>query len=168
MHSRIYKIQPDFAKPFEKIEEDTFYDNGFLDGNHDYVSDDTDWVEDYQWLSGSSFGNAFVVSIDGEMENPLGESPEKVPVYYLEVDLEEAFKLLKEKQEELIKQVSGDTIDAFSYNARELIVGDTSGFYFYCEGEYMTNVDFLLYLITVHGKSGTAKFRLEGSLDYHS
>ena len=168
MHSRIYKIQPDFAKPFEKIEEDTFYDNGFLDGYHDYVSDDTDWAEDYQWLSGSSFGDAFVVGIDGEMENPLGESPEKVPVYYLEVDLEEAFKLLKEKQEELIRQVSGDTIDAFSYNARKLIVGDTSGFYFYCEGEYMTDVDFLLYLITAHGKSGTAKFRLEGSLDYHS
>lgn len=38
MHSRIFKVQSDLSKNFERLREADYYDNGFLSSVGDYVS----------------------------------------------------------------------------------------------------------------------------------
>ena len=162
-HSRIFKLQEQYKKEeYKRIQEYEFYDNGFLDGYHDYVTDDTDLMEDYQWLAEGSHGELYTVRTDG---STIGD--DKDPLAYLEVDATQASEFVNQRLKEYAEKVAADPKFATSWRGEEMIHGDTGGFYFEVDGwGYMTEFEFLEH-VADHYKEGTVTYRLEGTLDYH-
>lgn len=167
MHSRIFKVQPNLNKDFELIREYDYEDNGFLDTVGDWVSDDVDLMEDYQWLSEGSKSDMYVVRFDGEIKEDA-DQVESFPLAYLEVDVKKAEAYIAGVLSEYAKKVVADPKFALSYEGELMIQGDKFGFYFDVDGwGYMTEFAFLNHVVD-HYKEGIAIFRLEGTLDYHS
>lgn len=169
MHSRIYKLQENLIADFEPIREWDYEDNGFLDTIGDYVSEDTDWMEDYEWLSDSSKSELWKVSFGDPIKIERGEEEVEVPVGYLTVDIAKAKQWLLDRAQKLADSIKEDPMKAFSYESEVLILGDKYGFYFdTCDCCYYTDVEFIKYCIDYHKDKEEVVFRLEGTLDYHA
>ena len=90
MHSRIFKVQSDLSKDFERLREGDYYDNGFLDSVGDYVSEDTDTKEDYEWLADGTMSELYTVRFEGtvEVEKVYSLDPDSMPLAYLDIDVD--------------------------------------------------------------------------------
>ena len=82
MHSRIFKVQPNLKEEFERLREGDYYDNGFLDSVGDYVTEDTDVKEDYEWLAKGTMSELYTVRFEGEveLEKVYEEDPDSMPL----------------------------------------------------------------------------------------
>lgn len=168
MHSTIYKLQPDLTAEFDPIREWDYEDNGFLNAVGDYVSEDTDWKDDYKWLSESKNGELWTVSFGYSIKIERGEEEVEVPVAYLTVNIAKAKQWLLNRAQKVVDAIKGELMKAFSYEVELLILGDKFGFYFDIDGTYYTDVEFIKYCVNHYTDETEATFRLEGTLDYHS
>ena len=166
-HSRIFKVEPNYEdKGLWSISEAEYESNGFVDNIADYVDEDTDWIEDYQWLAESYNKNGlWTVSLEGETED---ENTEKmVPLAFIKIHIDKCKEWLDNRAKEVAKLISEDPKNAFDYKVKMLTGGDRSGFWFDVDGwGYMTDVEFVKYCVENYAQD--VKFRLEGTLDYHS
>lgn len=164
MHSRVFKLQSDFTKEFCQIKEGDYEENGFVGGIADYVQEENteDTVNSYNWLQDSSLGK--VVSVE------IGEvSKETLPDATLTVDREKAREFLEERAKEIVERFISEGAQGFGWEMREAVGGAKFGFYFDIDGSYYTDVEFLSYCLTYKPEETRyIKFRLEGTLDYHS
>lgn len=160
MHSRIFKLQNDLTQDFEAINEIDFEENGFLDGFHDYVADrgEKDWLESYNWLI-SCFGEVFK------------DFHKKDEYYYVNVYKDDLEAFLESQKNKIINEVSKPIDEIYWYGVSLYVNGDDSGFYFYHDNTYYTDVEFAIHLYRWYFKNKNEEvitFRLEGALDYHS
>lgn len=168
MHSTIYKLQPDLTAEFDPIREWDYEDNGFLNAVGDYVSEDTDWKDDYKWLSESKNGELWTVSFGYSIKIERGEEEVEVPVAYLTVNIAKAKQWLLERAQKVVDLIKEDPMKVFGYGAQELILGDKFGFYFDIDDSYYTDVEFIKYCVEIYRDKEEVTFRLEGTLDYHA
>ena len=168
MHSRIFKLQENLTAEFDPIREWDYEDNGFLGSVGDYVSEDTDWKDDYDWLSNSSKSILWKVSFGDPIKIEKGEKEVKVPVAYLTVNIAKAKQWLLDRAQEIVDTIKEEPMKAFSYGVELLILGDKFGFYFDIGGTYFTDVEFIKYCVDYYKDKEEVTFRLEGTLDYHS
>lgn len=168
MHSTIYKLQPDLTVEFDPIREWDYEDNGFLDKVGDYVSEDTDWKDDYEWLSESKNGELWTVNFGYSIKIERGEEEVEVPVAYLTVNIAKMKQWLLNRAQVIADAIKEEPMKAFSYEVELLILGDTLGYYFDINGTYRTDVEFIKYCVNRYGDEEEVAFRLEGTLDYHS
>ena len=156
-HSRIFKIQSDMKEPYEEISENDYYENGFIDGQHDYVESlsPENTKDAYEWLNTS---HSRVWHVD-----------EKNGKFYVTVRRHEIEAYL-EKQWDLFRNEYYEPLKDRSSYAAKCCLGDPSGFYFDRPGwGYSTEFETLeeIYKELIRTNSSEATFRLEGALDYH-
>ena len=168
MHSRIFKLQENLTAEFDPIREWDYEDNGFLSSVGDYVSEDTDWKDDYDWLSNSSKSILWTVNYGYSIKIEKGEEEVEVPVAYLTVNIAKAKQWLLDRAQEIVDTIKEEPMKAFSYGVELLILGDKFGFYFDIGGTYFTDVEFIKYCVDYYKDKEEVTFRLEGTLDYHS
>ena len=169
MHSRIFKVQSDLSKDFERLREADYYDNGFLDSVRDYVNEDTDVKEDYEWLAEGTMSELYTVRFEGEveLEQIYGDDPVSMPLAYLDIDVDKARQYVDKRLAKYAEKVAKDPRYALSYEGETMVNGDFGGFYIEEDGwGYETLFRFLVRVVDLH-KEGIATYRLEGSLDYH-
>ena len=169
MHSRIFKVQSDLSKEFERLREYDYYDNGFLNSVGDYVSEDTNTKEDYEWLASCTMSEVYTVRFEGEikLDENYGDDPVSMPLAYLDIDVDKAKQYIEERLSDYAEKVSEDPYFALSYEGETMIKGDFGGFYIEEDGwGYETLFQFLIRVVKTH-EEGIATYRLEGSLDYH-
>ncbi len=169
MHSRIFKVQPNLKEEFNRLREEDYYDNGFLDSVGDYVSEDTDVKEDYEWLAKGTMSELYTVRFEGEvaLEQVYKDDPVSMPLAYLDIDVDKTKQYVDKRLAEYAEKVAKDPHFALSYEGEEMVNGDTGGFYIEEDGwGYETLFRFLVRVVDSH-KEGIATYRLEGSLDYH-
>ena len=168
-HSRIFKVQSDLNREFHRLREADYYDNGFLSSVGDYVSEDTNTKEDYEWLASCSMSGPLTVRFEGEieLESEYEDDSVSMPLAYLDIDVDKAKQYIDERLADYAEKVSEDPYFALSYEGETMIKGDFGGFYIEEDGwEYETLFQFLIRVVKLH-KEGIATYRLEGSLDYH-
>ena len=168
MHSRIYKLQENLTAEFEPIREWDYESNGFIDVIGDWVTDDTDWMDDYEWLSDSSKSELWKVSFGDPIKIERDDEEVEVPVGYLTINLAKAKQWLLERAQKVVDLIKEDPMKVFGYGAQELILGDKFGFYFDIGDSYYTDVEFIKYCVEIYRDKEEVTFRLEGTLDYHS
>ena len=169
MHSRIFKVQSDLSKDFERLREEDYYDNGFLNSVGDYVSEDTDSKEDYEWLASCTMSELFTVRFEGVVnsESDYEDDSDSMPLAYLDIDVDKTKQYIEERLTDYAEKVAKDPYFALSYEGEIMIKGDFGGFYIEEDGwRYETLFRFLVRVVKLH-KTGTVTYRLEGSLDYH-
>lgn len=169
MHSRIFKVQSDLSKDFERLREEDYYDNGFLNSVGDYVNEDTDTSEDYEWLAKGTMSELYTVRFEGtvKVEKVYSLDPDSMPLAYLDIDVNKAKQYVEKRLTEYAEKVSKDPHFALSYEGEEMVNGDSGGFYIEEDGwGYETLFRFLVRVTKLY-KEGIATYRLEGSLDYH-
>lgn len=169
MHSRIFKVQSDLSEDFERLREEDYYDNGFLNSVGDYVSEDTDTKEDYEWLASGTMSGVYTVRFEGEIEvdSDYGDDPISMPLAYLDIDVNKARQYVEKRLAEYAEKVAKNPRYALSYEGETMVNGDSGGFYIEEDGwGYETMFRFLVRVVYSH-KEGVATYRLEGSLDYH-
>lgn len=169
MHSRIFKVQSDLSKDFERLREGDYYDNGFLDSVGDYVNEDTDVKEDYEWLAKGTMSELYTVRFEGEveLEQIYEDDPVSMPLAYLDIDVDKTKQYVDKRLAEYAEKVAKDPHFALSYEGEEMVNGDFGGFYIEQDGwGYETLFRFLVRVTELY-KEGIATYRLEGSLDYH-
>ena len=169
MHSRIFKVQSDLSKDFERLREEDYYDNGFLNSVGDYVNEDTDTKEDYEWLADGTMSGVYTVRFEGEIEvdSDYGDDPISMPLAYLDIDVDKARQYVDKRLAKYAEKVAKDPRYALSYEGETMVNGDFGGFYIEEDGwGYETLFRFLVRVVDSH-KEGIATYRLEGSLDYH-
>lgn len=169
MHSRIFKVQSDLSKDFERLREEDYYDNGFLDSVGDYVNEDTDVKEDYEWLAKGTMSELYTVRFAGEikLEANYLDDPTSMPLAYLDIDVNKTKQYIDKRLADYAERVAKDPHFALSYTGEEMVNGDFGGFYIEEDGwGYETLFRFLVRVVNLH-KEGIATYRLEGSLDYH-
>lgn len=169
MHSRIFKVQSDLSKDFERLREGDYYDNGFLDSVGDYVNEDTDVKEDYEWLAKGTMSELYTVRFEGEveLEQIYEDDPVSMPLAYLDIDVDKTKQYVDKRLAEYAEKVAKDPHFALSYEGEEMVNGDFGGFYIEQDGwGYETLFRFLVRVTKLY-KEGIATYRLEGSLDYH-
>lgn len=167
MHSRIFKLQENLTAEFNPIREWDYEDNGFLNTIGDYVDEDTDWVEDYEWLSEGSCSSLWAVSFGDPIKIEKNEEEIEAPVAYLTVNIAKAKQWLLDRAQKLVDRIKEDLMKAFDYEVELLILGDKFGFYFDIGGSYYTDVEFIKYCVGYYKDKEEVTFRLEGTLDYH-
>ena len=168
-HSRIFKVQSDLSKDFERLREEDYYDNGFLDSVGDYVSENTDTKEDYEWLASCTMSEVYTVRFEGtvELDEGYGDGTISMPLAYLDIDVDKTKQYIDERLADYAEKVAEDPYFALSYEGETMIKGDFGGFYIEEDGwGYTTLFRFLIHVVKLH-KTGTVTYRLEGSLDYH-
>lgn len=168
-HSRIFKVQSDLRKEFQRLREYDYYDNGFLNSVGDYVSEDTNIKEDYEWLASCTMSELFTVRFEGvvESESDCEDDSDSMPLAYLDIDVDKTKQYIDERLANYAEKVSEDPYFALSYEGEMMIKGDLGGFYIEEDGwGYETLFRFLVNVVKEH-KEGIATYRLEGSLDYH-
>ena len=169
MHSRIFKVQSDLSKEFQRLREYDYYDNGFLNSVGDYVSEDTDTKEDYEWLASGTMSEPFTVRFEGvvDSESDSEGDSDSMPLAYLDIDIDKAKKYIEKRLSDYAEKVAKDPYFALSCEGRTMVNGDLGGFYIEEDGwGYETLFRFLVRVIKLH-KEGIVTYRLEGSLDYH-
>lgn len=169
MHSRIFKVQSDLSKDFERLREEDYYDNGFLNSVGDYVSEDTDTKEDYEWLASGTISELFTVSFEGvvDSESDYEDESDSMPLAYLDIDVDKTKQYIEKRLTNYAEKVAKDPYFALSHEGETMIKGDFGGFYIEEDGwGYETLFQFLIRVVKLH-KEGIATYRLEGSLDYH-
>ncbi len=169
MHSRIFKVQPDLKAEFKKLREEEYYDNGFLDSVGDYVSEDTDTKEDYEWLADGTMSELYTVRFEGMIDLETNDEGDTVsmPLAYLDIDVDKTKQYVEKVLADYAEKVAKDPHFALSYEGEQMIDGDFGGFYIEEDGwGYETLFRFLVRVVNLH-KEGIATYRLEGSLDYH-
>lgn len=169
MHSRIFKVQSDLSRDFERLREEDYYDNGFLNSVGDYVSEDTDTKEDYEWLASCTMSELFTVRFEGVVDSESDYEGDSVsmPLAYLDIDVDKTKQYIDERLADYADRVAEDPYFALSYEGETMIKGDFGGFYIEEDGwGYETLFQFLVRVVKSH-KEGIATYRLEGSLDYH-
>lgn len=169
MHSRIFKVQPNLKEEFKRLREEDYYDNGFLDSVGDYVSEDTDVKEDYEWLAKSTMSELYTVRFEGEveLEQIYGDDPVSMPLAYLDIDVDKTKQYVDKRLADYAEKVAKDPHFALSYEGEEMVNGDFGGFYIEQDGwGYETLFRFLVRVTKLY-TGGIATYRLEGSLDYH-
>jgi len=162
MHDTIYKVQTDLTKEYERIREEDYYDNGFLDHIGNYVSEDTDAADDYKCL-GEEYPEICKVVVDGLIKDFDDEEPE--PLAHLIIDADKAKEYVKKRTVEYAEKVVKDPEFALSIEGEEMLHGDSMGTYIDMDGVYMTLYDFIIWVSK--NFKGKQTFRLEGTLDYH-
>lgn len=156
-HSRIFKIQSDMKEPYEEISEDDYYENGFIDGQHDYVESlsQGDIKDAYEWLNTSC---AHVWHVN-----------EKDGTFYVTVYTHEIEEYLEKQWDWFRNEYYKPLKERDSYAAK-CFLGDPTGFYFEKPG-WGTNTEFetleIIYKKLIRTNSSEITFRLEGALDYH-
>lgn len=168
-HSRIFKVQSNLKEEFRRLREEDYYDNGFLNSVGDYVSEDTDTKEDYEWLATCTMSELFTVRFEGEIElnEDYRDDPVSMPLAYLDIDVDKTKQYIEDRLADYAKKVAEDPYFALSYEGEIMIKGDFGGFYIEEDGwGYETLFRFLVNVVKEH-KEGIATYRLEGSLDYH-
>lgn len=161
MHSRIFKLQPDFSLDYERINEYHFDSDNFLSDGRDYVSDDgpEEDEENYRWLAECSDW-CDVLEEDG--------------TFKLRVRKADAVRELNRRKELIEASMKATTREHpetfFDYKTQLLFCGDNYGFWFAIDGWGNYNeVELLLWCIRqCKEDEDSVLFRLEGSLDYHS
>ena len=169
MHSRIFKVQSDLSQDFERLREEDYYDNGFLNSVGDYVNEDTDTKEDYEWLADGTMSEVYTVRFEGQIEvdSDYGDDPISMPLAYLDIDVDKARQYVDKRLAKYAEKVAKDPRYALSYEGETMVNGDFGGFYIEEDGwGYETLFRFLVRVVDSH-KEGIATYRLEGSLDYH-
>ena len=169
MHSRIFKVQSDLSKNFERLREEDYYDNGFLNSVGDYVSEDTNIKDDYHWLANSTMSELFTVRFEGvvDSESDYGDDSCSMPLAYLDIDVDKTKQYIEKRLTDYAEKVAKDPYFALSSEGETMIKGDFGGFYIEEDGwGYETLFRFLVRVVKSH-KEGIATYRLEGSLDYH-
>lgn len=169
MHSRIFKVQSDLSKDFQRLREYDYYDNGFLNSVGDYVSEDTDTKEDYEWLASGTMSELFTVRFEGvvDSESDYEDDSDSMPLAYLDIDVDETKQYIEKRLTNYAEKVAKDPYFALSYEGETMIKGDFGGFYIEEDGwGYETLFQFLIRVVKTH-EEGIATYRLEGSLDYH-
>lgn len=169
MHSRIFKVQSDLSKDFERLREEDYYDNGFLNSVGDYVSEDTNTKEDYEWLASGTMSELFTVRFEGvaDSESDSEGDSDSMPLAYLDIDIDKTKQYIEKRLTNYAEKVAKDPYFALSYEGETMIKGDFGGFYIEEDGwGYETLFRFLIRVVKLH-KEGIATYRLEGSLDYH-
>lgn len=169
MHSRIFKVQSDLTKEVQRLREEDYYDNGFLDSVGDYVTEDTDIIDDYEWLAKSTMSDLYTVRFEGtiDLEPNYEGDITSMPLAYLDIDVDKAKQYVDKVLAEYAEKVAKDPHFALSYEGKEMVDGDFGGFYIEeDEWGYETLFRFLVRVVNLH-KEGIATYRLEGSLDYH-
>ena len=169
MHSRIFKVQSDLSRDFERLREEDYYDNGFLNSVGDYVSEDTDTKEDYEWLASGTMSELFTVRFEGvvDSESDYEDESNSMPLAYLDIDVDKTKQYIEKRLTNYAEKVAKDPYFALSYEGETMIKGDFGGFYIEEDGwGYETLFQFLIRVVKLH-KEGIATYRLEGSLDYH-
>lgn len=169
MHSRIFKVQSDLSKNFERLREEDYYDNGFLSSVGDYVSEDTNVKEDYEWLASCTMSELFTVRFEGvvDSESDSEDDSDPMPLAYLDIDVDKTKQYIEKRLTNYAEKVAKDPYFALSYEGETMIKGDFGGFYIEEDGwGYETLFRFLVRVIKLH-KEGVVTYRLEGSLDYH-
>lgn len=162
MHDRIYKVQTNLTKDYERIREEDYFDNGFLDHIGDYVNEDTDVADDYECL-GEQFPEICKVVIDGLIKDFDDEEPE--PLAHLIIDAGKAKEYVKQRTVEYAEKVAKDPEFALTFEGECLLHGDSTGTYVDMDGTYMTLYSFIIWVSK--NFEGKQTFRLEGTLDYH-
>ena len=168
-HSRIFKVQSNLKEEFRRLREEDYYDNGFLNSVGDYVSEDTDTKEDYEWLATCTMSELFTVRFEGEIElnEDYGDDSDSMPLAYMDIDVDKTKQYVEDRLADYAEKVYEDPYFALSYEGEEMIKGDFGGFYIEEDGwGYETLFQFLIRVVKEH-KEGIATYRLEGSLDYH-
>ena len=169
MHSRIFKVQSDLSKDFQRLREEDYYDNGFLNSVGDYVSEDTDTKEDYEWLASGTMSELFTVRFEGvvDSESDYGDESVSIPLAYLDIDVDKTKQYIEKRLIDYAEKVAKAPYFALSYEGETMIKGDFGGFYIEEDGwGYETLFQFLVNVVKLR-KEGIATYRLEGSLDYH-
>jgi hypothetical protein len=162
MHDRIYKVQTNLTKDYERIREEDYYDNGFLDHIGDYVNEDTDVADDYECLE-EQFPEIYKVTIDGLVKDFDDEEPE--PLAHLIIDADKAKEYVKKRTVEYAEKVAKDPEFALTLEGEEMLRGEKLGTYIDLDGIYMTLYSFIIWVSKNY--KGKQTFRLEGVLDYH-
>lgn len=168
-HSRIFKVQSDLSKEFHRLREYDYYDNGFLNSVGDYVSEDTNTKEDYEWLASCTMSELFTVSFEGvvDSESDYEDDSDSIPLAYLDIDVDKTKQYIEKRLTNYAEKVAKDPYFALSYEGETMIKGDFGGFYIEEDGwGYETLFQFLIRVVKTH-EEGIATYRLEGSLDYH-
>ena len=162
MYGTIYKVQRDLTKDFERIREEDYYDNGFLNHIGDFVDEDTDVLDDYEHLE-KEHPEIYKVNIDGTIED--SNDGKEMPLAYLTIDAGKAKKYINEELAKYVNKVSKDPEFALTLAGEEMIQGDSFGTYIDIDGTYITLHKFLIWVSNFF--EGEVVFRLEGTLDYH-
>lgn len=168
-HSRIFKVQPNLKEDFRRLREEDYYNNGFLNSVGDYVSEDTNTKEDYEWLASCTMSKLFTVRFEGvvDSESNYEDNLDSMPLAYLDIDVDKTKQYIEERLADYAEKVSEDPYFALSYEGEMMIKGDFGGFYIEEDGcGYETLFRFLVNVVKEH-KEGIVTYRLEGSLDYH-
>ena len=153
MHSRIFQVS---MKPIEKIyyiDESNYYDHWFTREIADYVDDDTNRVEDINWLASCAKG--IIVSSDEDGE------------FLIVTDREKYFRNAFDAFQEAIETIKDFTITEFincsSYDIWKVnnAYEDKYGFYVDADGELITLDRF------VRTCALNAKYYIGATIDYH-
>lgn len=156
-HSLIFKIQSNMKEPYEEISEDDYYENGFVNGCHDYVKSlSLEGTKDaYKWLDTSC---SRVWHVNGKNGR-----------FYVTVYTHEIEEYLEKQWDYFRNEYYKPLKDRSSYEAK-CYLGDPTGFYFERPGwGYDTEFEVLedIYRELLGTNSSEMTFRLEGALDYH-
>lgn len=169
MHSRIFKVQPRLEREFKRLREREYYDNGFLSSVGDYVSENTDTKEDYEWLAKGTMSELYTVRFEGtvELEQIYKDDPDSMPLAYLDIDVDKTKQYIDKRLADYAEKVAKDPHFALTFEGKEMIDGQFGGFYIEEDGwGYETLFRFLVRVVNLY-KKGSVTYRLEGSLDYH-
>lgn len=162
MHSNIFKLQFNLNEDYQEINEYDFYENGFIDGYHDYVRslNEEETNDAYNWLVSTKRWKNIFKNFRKENDFYIAEIHKSDVKYYLNQIIELA--------KQAIDEIDFKKIDGL-YDIKSLISGDKFGFYFYFEDVYYTDTEFLETMFKYYFKDKDfITVRFEGSLDYHS
>lgn len=159
MHSRIFQISKEPISPDDYVTESDYYDMWFTSTVADYVDSDTDRAEDIRLLREKLRDSCAFGSDDG------GE-------YMIVVDAKKYFEPKYKEFRQLVKKLSGWTLDDFSgtRETNEHTMFDLKDCYYaefdvYVDWDYWgepTSLDNFLRL----AKPGT-KYYFGATIDYH-
>lgn len=166
-HSRIFKVQRDFKEEFDPIIEYEFYDNGFLDEDHDYVSSIADYDEDEPAAYDAACKDDYEWLVEGY--NFMGIDKRADGHYYLTIYRDALREYLDRQDADFQKLMQLPRKKRPEYRMDYYINGNKYGFYIYEDDSYNT-IDCWLKDVEKYypfDNMGQIVFRLEGVLDYH-
>lgn len=151
----------DFCADERYVNEEIFYDNGFLDGYHDSVSnmERDEVVSEFKHLADCLKDYASIY------EYSTGK-------FMIKFTIEGVNKYVKDTFAEIEKQLKtfeGDKNGLNYWRLRKAVNGDPSGYYFYEDYTYFTLTEWFMALYDLFRTSDKDYFvyYLDDALDYH-
>ena len=151
MHSRIIQLSKEPIKKEDYIQEEDFYDSGFIGTVADYVSDETDREDDINW-----FIQAY------QLESQFNKEDDSLIITkeYILSQFQKNFDELKSKVNKMSLE---DFIDPIKSYGLQSIIDGPGGFYIDSKEYGLMTFDTLLRRLLEKEE----KFYIGGTVDYH-